>query len=80
MIEQLANMIIMVNYPWFYYNQGMQYEVEPEKDYYEFRITKNRDGEVGPIEARFIKHIGDFERAVNDYTDTVEEVVDLPWQ
>ena len=79
MIEQLANMIIMVNYPWFYYNSGIHYDEPPEKDYYEFRVTKNRDGEVGPLIVSFIKQYGDFvRRVVEDGQE--EEMESPPWE
>ena len=79
MIEQLANVIIMVYYPWFFWNAGIHFDDPPAKDYYEFRITKNRDGEVGPVYARFVKHYGDFERNTEVEKEMQsQEMDDLP--
>jgi replicative DNA helicase len=63
MIEQIANVIMMLYYPWHFWNNGIPYKEIPEKDYYEIIVPKNRDGEVGSIPARFIKEYGDFEAA-----------------
>ena len=70
MIGKIANVIMMLYYPWFFYNSGIPYNEAPEKDYYEIIIGKNRDGEVGVVPARFIKEYGDFEsRPVDDYIE-----------
>lgn len=79
MIEQLANVIIMVHYPWFYYNGGIHYEQPPEKDYYELRVVKNRDGEIGIIVVRFIKQYGEYESHPDAAEYMEDPVEDLPW-
>lgn len=66
MIEQIANVIIMVYYPWFFYNGGIPYDEIPDKDYYELHVVKNREGEVGTVVATFIKQYGDFLNRVVD--------------
>lgn len=63
MIEQLANQIIFVHYPWFYANT-IKFKVPPPPDYYELRIPKNRDGDVGILPISFIKQYGDFVRSI----------------
>lgn len=78
MIEQIANVIIMVYYPWFFYNSGIPYNEVPAKDYYELLVVKNREGEVGTIPARFIKEYGDFQALPAIADDEDEEK--LAWE
>ena len=86
MIEQLANQILMLYYPWFFWNDGVQFAEVPPEDYYEIHVVKNRDGRVGTIPLNFIKQYGDF--VANDFTGSGEVMdftnkvgkEDLPWK
>ena len=58
--EQLANQVMMVYYPWFFFNGGIPYAEEPDPNHYEIHVVKNRDGKVGAVPLAFLKQYGLF--------------------
>lgn len=58
MAEQLANQILMLYYPWHFWNGGIPYKEKPDTESYEVHIPKNRDGKVGVIDMLFKRNYG----------------------
>jgi len=59
--EQLANQVLMLYYPWFFWKGGIPYEQEPNKEDYFVQIVKNRDGKIGEVPMRVIREYGSIE-------------------